>query len=129
MSAKLILLIEPEASIREVLQTALSELAGWQVTPVSSIQQGTELCLRTCPDLILLDTSSSEADALLFIEQIKHHSLQKSVPIVLISARASWFTPKQFEQMGFAGAITKPFDPLTLAAQVASLLGWEQETT
>jgi DNA-binding response OmpR family regulator len=127
MPAKLILLIEPEASIREILCTALAEFAGWQVTIASTIQQGLQLCLKACPDVILLDTSSSEADVLIFVEQLKHQSLQQSVPIVLISARASWFTSKQFQQMGFAGAITKPFDPLSLAAQVSHLLDWEQD--
>lgn len=125
MPVKSILLIEPEASIREILCTALAEFAGWRVTPASTIQQGTNLCQSACPDVILLDTSSAEADALLFAEQLKHYSLQRAVPIVLISARASWFTHQQLQQMGFAGAITMPFNPSSLAAQVAQQLGWE----
>lgn len=124
MSIKSILLIERESSIREVLHICLSELGGWRVTLSNSIQEGIALCTTTCPDAILLDTSTSETDALIFVEQLKQHSIAQSIPIVLLSSRASWFTPGQLQEMGFIGAIAKPFNPTTLAAQVAHLLGW-----
>lgn len=127
MSTKSILLIEHEASIREVLQTCLSEFGGWNVTLSDSIQEGVNLCMTTCPDVILLDTSTSETDALIFTEQLKQHSMTQSIPILLITARANWFTLTQLHQMGFAGAITKPFNPSTLSAQVSRLLGWSHE--
>ena len=102
MSTKSILLIEHEASIREVLHTCLSEFGGWRVTLSDSIQEGVNLCMITYPDAILLDASTSETDALIFIEQLKRHSIIQSIPIVLITARASWFTSNQLQQMGFA---------------------------
>jgi len=124
MSTKSILLIEQEASIRELLNISLSEFGGWNVTSSNSIQEGVELCMTTSPDAILLDTSASETDALIFIEQLKQHSMTQSIPILLITARASWFTLNQLHQMGFAGAITKPFNPSALPIQVSRLLGW-----
>jgi DNA-binding response OmpR family regulator len=127
MASKSILLIEYEASIRDVLHTCLSELGGWRVTLSASIQRGIDLCIAVRPDVILLDTSTSEVDALLFVEQLKQYSLRQSIPILLITARASWFTPAQLQTMGFAGAITKPFNPSTLSAQVSYLLGWSIE--
>jgi DNA-binding response OmpR family regulator len=127
MSIKSILLIEHEASLREVLKTCLSELGGWRVTSSNSIQASIVLCLMMNPDAILLDASTAEADGLIFIEQLKQHSASQSIPIVLITDRASWFTPLQFQQMGFAGAIAKPFNPITLSAQVSRLTGWSSK--
>lgn len=127
MSTKSILLIEREASIGEILRACLSEFGGWRVTLSNSIKEGVDLCMVTHPDVILLDASTSETDALIFTEQLKHHSMTQSIPILLITGRASWFTPKQLHQMGFAGAITKPFNPSTLPAQVSHLLGWSDE--
>lgn len=124
MTPRTILLIEHEAGIREVLHACLSEFGGWSVTLSNSIQEGVNLCITLCPDVILLDTSTAETDALLFIEQLKAYSVTQSIPILLITARASWFTLKQLHQMGFAGAITKPFNPFTVTAQVSHLLGW-----
>lgn len=124
MPTKSILLIEHEASIREVLHTCLIEFGGWRVTLSNSIQEGVDLCPTLCPDAILLDTSTSETDALIFLEQLKQYSITQSIPILLITARASWFTLRQLHQMGFAGAIAKPFNPSTISTQVSSLLGW-----
>ncbi len=122
MSTKTILLIEHEDSLREVLSTCLTVLGGWRVILSDSIQEGINLCTKSRPDAILLDTSTPETDALIFIEQLKQRSVSQSVPILLISTRASWFTANQLHQMGFTGAIAKPFNPATLADQISHLL-------
>jgi DNA-binding response OmpR family regulator len=124
MPSKSILLIEHETSLGEVLRTCLSELGGLRVTLSKSIQEGINLCMAMTPDAILLDASTPETDALIFVEQLKQHSITQSIPILLITARANWFTLSQLNQMGFAGAITKPFNPSTLSAQISQLLGW-----
>lgn len=122
MPTKSILLIEPESSLREVLHACLRELGGWQVILSGSIQEGMQICQTIQPDAILLDTSTTETDALLFIEQLKQQSIRQSIPILLITARASWFTSTQLHAMNFAGAIAKPFNPSTLSAQILHLL-------
>lgn len=124
MSVRAILLIEHEPSIGEILSACLSELGGWRVTLSNSIRAGVDLCETVHPDAILLDTSTSETDALIFVEQLKQHSMIQSIPIMLLSSRASWFTPKQLQEMGFVGAIAKPFNPTTVTDQIAQLLGW-----
>lgn len=124
MSNKSILLIEYEANMREVIYISLTEIGGWRVTLADSIQKGIDLFMAIRPNAILLDTSTPETDALIFIEQLKQYSIIQCIPILLITARASWFTPKELQQMGFAGAITKPFNPSTLPTQLSQLLGW-----
>lgn len=127
MSAKSILLIEPEFSLREVLHVCLREFGEWRVILSNSIQEGVQICRTTQLDAILLDTSTAETDALVFMEQLKQHSMTQSVPILLITARASWFTPVQLREMGFAGAIAKPFNPSTLSTQIVHLLETSRE--
>lgn len=122
MATKSILLIEHEVSLREVLSACLQELGGWDVTISGSIREGILLCEQKKPDVILVDTSTPEIDALLFIEQLKACSHQQSIPILLISSRANWFTAKQLQEMGFAGAITKPFNPSSLPSYIANFM-------
>ncbi|WP_017296574.1 response regulator [Nodosilinea nodulosa] len=124
MAAKLILLIEHEAGIREVLEACLHDIDGWRIVLASSIKAGIDLCEQQRPDVILIDTSTPEIDALLFIEELKVYSAEYSVPILLISSRASWFSAEILHQMGFAGAINKPFNPLTLSQRISQTLGW-----
>ncbi len=121
---KSILLIEHESGLRIILQTYLTELGGWRVTLSNSIQDAIDLCPNLTLDAILLDASTPEPDVLLFVEQLKCQSARYAIPIILLTARASWFTPYQLSQMGFAGAIAKPFDPTALTRQISQLLGW-----
>jgi CheY-like chemotaxis protein len=127
MAVKSILLIEHEPSLREILRASLQEFGGWHVTFSSSIREGIRLCEQSPPHAILIDTSTPELDALLFAEQLKTYSMSLSIPILLISSRASFLTKEQLRQMGFAGAINKPFNPATLPAQIAHLLKWEEQ--
>ncbi len=129
MLSKSILLIEQEAGLRDVLGDCLSELGDWDVRLSGSIQEGIRLCEEKRPDVILIDASTSENDAILLVEQLKQYSESQSVPILLISSRASWFTLKEFRRMGFSGAISKPFDPSTLSSQVHHLMTLEKPKT
>ena len=127
MPTRSVLLIEYEASLREVLSTSLREFGGWRVTLSDSIKSGVDQFPVVCPDVVLLDASTSETDALIFLEQLKQYSSAHAIPIVLMTARANWFTSEQLRQSGFAGVISKPFNPVTLANQIAQMLGWLDE--
>ncbi|RZM79430.1 response regulator [Leptolyngbya iicbica] len=126
MATRSILLIEHETSLREVLGACLRELGGWHVVLSDSIREGICLCEQQKPHVVLVDTSTPETDALLFIEQLKTHTHRQSIPILLISSRAVFFTADQLRQMGFAGAIAKPFNPSTLPHYIAKLMKWEE---
>jgi CheY-like chemotaxis protein len=125
MPSNSILLIENEAGLRDVLGDCLKELGGWEVRLSGSVQEGIRLCEEKRPDVILIDASISENDAILLVEQLKQYSVRQSVPLFLISSRANWFTLKEFRQMGFSGAISKPFNPSTLSSQVHRLMTFE----
>ncbi|MGF1570958.1 MAG: response regulator [Nodosilinea sp.] len=122
MSGKSILLIEHEENLRDVLSDCLSELGGWVVTAATSLKNGLDLWTNANPDVVLVDASTPEPDALILIEKLKQYSITQTVPIVLITAKANWFTLNDFRQMGFAGAINKPFNPSTLSSQVSLLV-------
>ncbi len=122
MPSQMILLIEHESSLRYVLGDCLREFGGWNVTASKTIREGIPLCEKYRPDIILVDASAPEVDALLLIEQLKFCSKRLAIPIVLISARADWFTTTELHQMGFSGAISKPFNPSTLSAQIHRLV-------
>lgn len=124
MVARLILLIEHEVGIREVLEACLRDLGGWRIVLARSIKEAINLCAQQRPDVILVDASTPEIDALLFIEELKVYSAEYFVPILLISSRANWLSSERLHQMGFAGAINKPFNPLTLSQRISQILGW-----
>jgi CheY-like chemotaxis protein len=45
--------------------------------------------------------------------------------VVFLTAKVQAKDLSEFADLGVAGVIAKPFDPLSLAQQVAEILGWE----
>jgi CheY-like chemotaxis protein len=125
---KSILLIDPNAEVREVLRLCLHDFGGWKVIPATSAQEGLEKLTAEHPDAVLVDILiPQEADGLRLIQTLRAHPLGRSIPIILITARAHWFNAHQIREMGVVGAVAKPFNPLTLPKQVAQLLHWSIE--
>jgi hypothetical protein len=46
------------------------------------------------------------------------------IPVILLTAKARAGGQQLWDHLPVAGVIAKPFDPMALSGQVASLLGW-----
>jgi CheY-like chemotaxis protein len=119
-----ILLIDYDTSVREVLQVCLSEIGGWNVIPAASFEEGLALLLTKKPDAIIMDIITPKRDSTKFIHHLKENPLTKSIPILLITHKASWYSPQNLQEMSVVGAIAKPFNPATLPVEISKLLGW-----
>ncbi len=124
MPSRSILLIDYDANLREILHICLSDLANWHVVSVASLQEGLVSLLVNQPDVILMDFSISEIDGLSFIQRLKQNPLTRFIPVILIAAKANWLTTQQLKELNIDGAITKPFNPVTLPQQIGEMLGW-----
>lgn len=124
MSDKQILLIDHEASVREVLKISLSTVGGWQVISVPSIQTGLDKLCMDRVDAILLDTPNLETDGITFIKKIQNAPFPPSIPVIFITAKAKTFLSHQLPALGIAGVIAKPFNAINLPIQVAGMLNW-----
>jgi DNA-binding response OmpR family regulator len=45
--------------------------------------------------------------------------------VLLLTAKVQGVDQRRFADLGVAGVLFKPFDPLTLAAQISAALGWK----
>lgn len=127
MAAKTILLIDDEASVRELVQVCLSDLAGWSVTTVASAQEGLKQLLAQHPDAILLDVLMPGMDAITFVQRLHENPATASIPVILLTVRARWFTAQKLQQLGIVEAIAKPFNPITLPDTIADALRWNMQ--
>lgn len=123
-NARRILLIDDESDIREVAVMALQVMAGWEVQTAASGHAGVELARRTPPDAILLDVMMPDVDGPSTLRLLRSEPSSARVPIVFLTAKVQAADQKQLTALGAAGIIAKPFDPLTLADTVASILRW-----
>jgi CheY-like chemotaxis protein len=121
---KQILIIDDEDRIREVVAMCLQTIAGWDTLLAGSGAEGI-LCAESMqPDAILLDISMPEMDGATTFQKLQENSATQAIPVILLTAKVQPMERSQFAQMGVAGLIPKPFNPLELPQQISALLGW-----
>ncbi|MBD2533558.1 response regulator [Nostoc flagelliforme FACHB-838] len=125
ITGKTILLIDDELNVREIVKFCLQDLAGWNVMTADSPLEGLENAVRHSPDAIVLDISIRDVDSFKLMNKLRNNPETQTIPVVLLSAKARWLDSQVLRQYQVAGVIPKPFDPVTLPAQVAQLLGWD----
>ncbi len=125
MTEKNILLIDDEEAIQEVVQVGIQIEAGWQVAIASSGREGINLAENQQPDAILLDVMMPDMDGIATLSQLKTNDQTSAIPVIFLTAKAQAEEKNQFQKLGVVDVITKPFNSMTLASQIAKILGWE----
>ncbi|MBD2506098.1 response regulator [Nostoc muscorum FACHB-395] len=124
--SKTILLIDDELNVREIVKLCLQDLAGWNVVTADSPLEGLQSAVRDSPDAIVLDISIRDTASFELINKIRNNPETQAIPVVLLSAKVvRWLNSQILRQYEVAGVILKPFDPVTLPAQIATLLDWD----
>ncbi len=124
MTTKRILVIDDEDDIREVAQLSLEMVGGWEVVAASSGEDGLALALKEHPDAILLDVMMPDMDGPTTFKHLKANPDTQKIPVILLTAKVLSAEQNRFSDLGVTGIIAKPFDPMSLANQVAHALGW-----
>ena len=123
MSRK-ILLVDDEDDIREVAQMSLEMTAGWDVVTAASGAEALRVAAAERPDAILLDVMMPGMDGPDTARALRASAETEAIPIILLTAKVQAADRRRFDDLGVAGVLSKPFDPMELAAQVSGVLGW-----
>jgi CheY-like chemotaxis protein len=119
-----ILIIDDEEDIREVAALSLESVAGWQVVLASSGAQGLARAQEHKPDAILLDVMMPGMDGPTTFRELRKNPETAKIPVLLLTAKVQSSDQRRFADLGVEAILFKPFDPLTLSTQIASVLGW-----
>jgi len=119
-----VLIVDDEDDIREVAQISLELTAGWKVLTASSGGEGLRIARADQPDAILLDVMMPDMDGPTTLQKLQADPAIRHIPVVLLTAKLQPADRKRFAELGAAGVLAKPFDPLQLAGQVAKALHW-----
>ncbi|MBC1225114.1 response regulator [Nostoc sp. UCD121] len=122
MISKQILVIDDEDDIRQLIQTCLEIMGGWEVLTATSGNQGLILAQSSQPDAILLDVMMPDMDGLTTFQKLQANQTTKHIPVILLTARGRTNNERLFSNLGVKGIISKPFNPQKLAVQVAAAL-------
>jgi CheY-like chemotaxis protein len=127
MSAK-ILLAEDNASNR-YLATFLLEKAGFTIVHAHNGAEALRLAMSERPDLILMDLQMPEMDGYESASRIHAEAGLTEVPIVAVTSYAMTRDREKALQMGFAGYIEKPIQPMTFVQEVSRILSGKAAST
>ena len=116
-----ILYIEDEPDIQAVARLALEALGGFEVETCSSGRAGLERALTWVPDLILLDVMMPDMDGPSTLSALRQVPGLAGIPVVFMTAKVQPQELAHYRALGAVDVIAKPFDPMTLAAQVLGI--------
>ena len=119
-----ILIIDDEEAILAVTQLSLKMVAEWEVVTATSGPEGVTKAASSQPDVVLLDVMMPKMDGITTFKQLQANSKTQAIPVILLTAKAQATEQRQYQEMGVTGVITKPFNSLTLANQIAEILDW-----
>jgi CheY-like chemotaxis protein len=127
MPSRKILVVDDQDEIREIVGISLEQVDGWQAVFATP---GPEVILRAeseQPDAIILDANMPGMDGPTTFQRLRANHSTQHIPVILLTASVLTEDLRRFAEFGFAAVLSKPFDPLTLPAQVALALGWQIE--
>ena len=107
MIDKTILVVDDEASIREMIITSL-EIAGFNVLQAENAKNAHVIILEKKPDLILLDWMMPETSGIELMRRLKRDDITKNIPIIMLTARITEDNIVQGLESGADDYISKP---------------------
>jgi CheY-like chemotaxis protein len=124
--ARRVLIIDDEEDIREVAALSLETVAGWDVVLAGSGVAGIAKAQECQPDAILLDVMMPGMDGPTTFRELQALPETAKIPVILLTAKVQAADQKRFSDLGVARVMFKPFDPMTLASDIAATLGWAE---
>lgn len=113
-----VLYVDDEPDIREIAKISLDLDEGMVVETAASGKAALAIAARWRPDVILLDVMMPDLDGPSTLAELRKLAETRSIPVIFITARTQSHEVERFRALGAAAVISKPFDPMLLAAQV-----------
>lgn len=121
---KQVLVIDDDDGIREIIQISLESATDWMVSAVASGREGLMVAQSQPLDLILLDVMMPEEDGIVVYKKLQADESTRSIPTILLTAKARTSEYKAFMNLGISGVITKPFRAKALVEDISRIVGW-----
>ena len=118
MPGERVLIVDDESTVREVVQRYL-ERDGFLVACAENGRKALDVIATWLPDLVVLDLQLPGLDGLEVCRLIRD---QGTVPVIMLTARASELDRIAGLELGADDYVVKPFSPRELLARVRSVL-------
>ncbi len=127
MGAEKILIVEDDASIREILSLLLETRGFSQVEAVETGAAALSRASETAFDLVLLDLTLPDVDGLDVCRRLRSTPLNATTPTIMLTARGEETDVVVGLEAGAVDYVVKPFNNQTLLARIRAQLRRTQE--
>jgi CheY-like chemotaxis protein len=117
-----VLIVDDEEDVRFVAQMSLERVGGMTVVQASSGEEGIARAKSEQPDFILLDMMMPGMDGAATFRRLRATKETSAIPVVFLTAKAMAAEVQRLKALGAKGVVLKPFNPMTLAAEVTDIL-------
>ncbi len=121
MNIRSVLLVDDDPNLRLVTQMTLEEVGEFEVTAAASGFEAVEYAQKKTFDLILLDVMMPGMDGPQTFAKLKE-LLPSTPPVIFLTAKVQRPEMAAYLNLGAAGVISKPFDPMTLPAEIQDIV-------
>ena len=121
MSEANILIVDDEAAIRDMVSITL-DLAGFSSISASDAREAHICVIDNNPDLVLLDWMLPGGSGIELARRLRRDEITSSLPIIMLTAKATEDNKVQGLSEGVDDYIVKPFSPRELVARIKTVL-------
>ncbi|HTF96870.1 MAG TPA: response regulator [Cellvibrio sp.] len=120
-----ILYVEDDPDIQAIAMMVLETISGFVVEPCNCGSDALKKAVSFQPDLILLDVMMPGMDGPETLKGLRNFPELKNTPVVFMTAKVQPQEVQGYLDLGAAGVIAKPFDPMSLAQELRDI--WAKE--
>jgi len=113
--------VDDDVDILEITKFALADVGGLAVTTFEGPRAALQGVAAAKPDMILMDVMMPEMDGPTAFKMLRKQDDASRIPVVFMTARVQPHELRDYLALGAVGVISKPYDPLTLAQNLADI--------
>jgi CheY-like chemotaxis protein len=116
------MVVEDEEDIRRLVRLSLERLGGWEVLDVGSGEEALLTAPGWHPDVVLLDVMMPGVDGPTVLQRLRGRPSTSTAQVIFLTARIQSAEVDRYLELGAAGVIAKPFDPVTLPKEIQKIV-------
>ncbi|MCI0672691.1 MAG: response regulator [Myxococcaceae bacterium] len=122
MDLRKVMLVDDDGDIRTIGEMSLARVGGWETRVASCGADALRAAASFRPDLILMDVLMPDMDGLATFDALRAREETARTPVIFLTARVQRHEVAHYLALGGAGVIFKPFDPMTLPAEIRRMV-------
>ena len=120
--ARRILIVDDDESIRLLLSRILESIPALELALADGCDEALKLAAERKYDLILLDLLMPGIGGIEVLNRIRHSSLNKATPVIIVSVLSDADTKIVCKSLGASDYVVKPINRNAVLAAVSALL-------